>query len=60
MIDTLSKLFGSRTILILTALFTVLNVPEFQALVPEAWLPWFNNVLILGAMWFRAHPQAKL
>ena len=60
MTERLSELLGSRTVLTLVALLAALNLPEVQALVPKAWLPQLQNVLVLAAVWFRSHPKAEL
>ncbi len=60
MMNFLSTAFKSRTIVALTLLLAVVNIPEVQALVPKGELTLVTNLLAAYSIYFRYNAQAKL
>ena len=60
MLNTIGNALQSRTIVVLTLLLAVVNVPEVTALIPKGELTLVTNLLGALAIYFRYNAEAKL
>jgi len=56
------KLKGYRTLLInfALAIMPILQLTEFAAIIPPAWVPWYALIVVLINMWLRTISDTKV